>query len=158
MTTAIATPALAAELHANIERRKGEIQSSIASYQRYIEGKQAELALVEQRFIEVFGLKAQLEAAGFKPEYDHWSECLRVDIEQKQLTAVYGVLGRLDGSKAEKDIVDSAKRLVKVTLAPVNHPSVRVSYVTKLPRRGGKCRIVTVRQKARSEKQLVCEV
>jgi len=157
-TTAIVPTALATELSYHVERRLKELQSSVESYQRYIEGKRTEMAGLEAAFIETFGLKARLEAAGFKPHYDQWNECLRLTIDQKQLTAVYKVVGRVNGGKVEKNIEDSKKRLVRVYLTPVNHPNVRIDYVTKLPKRGAKCKIVTVRHKARVEKQLVCTV
>ena len=156
-TNAIVPTALANEISENVERKLSSLRESIESYQRYIANKVEDMKKVEAQFIEVFAVKARLEAAGFKPAYSWWTEGLRLDIDQKQLTAAYEVLGRFDGRGAEKDIVDSRKRLVKVTLTSVKHPFVAVSYVTKLPKRGAKCRIETVRVKARTEKRLVCE-
>lgn len=157
-TTAIVSETLAQDITAEVERRQRELQDSIRRYEEYIANKREEMTKVEGKLIEVFGVKARLEAAGFQVTYDRWSECLRVTIEQKQLTALYQVVGRFDGRNAEKEIEDSRKRLVRVRLTPVKYPFVSVSYVMKLPKRGAKCRIETVKVKARTEKRLVCEM
>jgi hypothetical protein len=64
----------------------------------------------------MFEVKARLEAAGFQPRIESWSDTLRVTIEKDQLTAIYGVVGRFDGKNAVKDIEESRKRLVRVTV------------------------------------------
>jgi hypothetical protein len=54
----------------------------------------------------------------------------------------------------EKDLADAKKKLVAITLRPVNYPTVRIRYTRKLPKTA-KCRIVTHRSIYRS---LVCDV
>jgi hypothetical protein len=157
MTTAIATPDLAREISEEVERRKKDLTTSIECYRGYIARKEQQLTEVEGKVIEMFEVKAQLEAAGFQARIESWTDSLKVSIEKDQLTAIYGVVGRFDGKNAIKDIENSSKRLVRVTLTPVKYPFVSVSYITKLPKRGAKCRIETVKVKARTEKRLICE-
>ena len=54
----------------------------------------------------------------------------------------------------EKDLADAKKKLVSITLRPVNYPTVRIRYTRKLPKTA-KCRIVRHRS---SYTTLVCEV
>jgi hypothetical protein len=158
VTNAIITAAQAAELSEAVEQKRRDLLGTIQAYERYIADKRKQLDEVEARCVGVFEVKARLEAAGFRPRYDSWGEVLRVDVEREQLTDLYRVLGRFDGKNAERDIEDARRRLIRVQLTPVNYKFVSVSYVTKLPRKGAKCRIETVKVKASTRKQLVCEV
>lgn len=158
MTTTLTTLAVATAISERVTDRTNEINDTIRRYEGYIAAEREQLTKVESEVIELFEVKVRLEAAGFSPTISSWNNTLRLEIDKKQLTAAYGILGRFDGRNAVKEIEDPAKRLVRVILTPVKFPLVSVSYVAKLPRRGGRCRIETVRVKARTEKRLVCEM
>ena len=75
---------------------------------------------------------------------------------RKLAKAVRGIRKALDCQVKldEKDLADAKKKLVSITLRPVNFPTVRIRYTRKLPKTA-KCRIVTHRSVYRS---LVCDV
>ncbi len=153
--TAIVTDEVAAEITARVNTKKGDIESSIARYERYIENEREKLNQVEDATTNFFAVRARLQAAGFDVKVSSWNESLEVNVDRTQLTEVYKLIGRLNGEYAAKEIVDSRKRLIRVSLPSVRHPFVNVVYQTKLAK-GAKCKIETVKYKARTEKVLVC--
>ena len=60
-----------------------------------------------------------------------------------------------------KDIEDGRKRLVQVTMAPAKYPNIRIEFTERLPKAGGKCKIVKCggkRVRERVSYHLECEV
>ncbi len=155
-TPAILTADAAREITARVNTKRADVESSIARYERYIANEREKLTRVEDETTNFFAVKARLQAAGFAVRASTWAETLEVNVDRTQLTEVYKLIGRLNGEHASKEIVDPRKRLIRVTLPSVRHPFVSVVYQTKLPR-GAKCKIETVKYKARTEKFLVCE-
>lgn len=62
------------------------------------------------------------------------------------------VLGRME--VADKDVLNAKEKTIRITLKPVDYPTVKVRYEQKLPK-GGKCKIVRSRS---SYASLMCEV
>jgi hypothetical protein len=110
-----------------------------------------------QSIDQTYQAAALLDAAGFEvPTFTNWNnDGFHLEVEQRDLPRVYRALGRL--KLAGKDLADCKKRLIKIALRPVDYPSIVIRYQTKLPRKA-KCKIVTVREKARRYKSLVCDV
>ncbi len=155
-TQSVVTNDVAKAIADRVSAKKSELENSIAAYERYITEKRKAIENLEEQTTNFFGVKAQLEANGFEVKVCTWTDRLTVNIDKKQLTDVYKVIGRLNGESANKEIVDSRKRLIRVSLRAVKHPFVNVTYQTKLAK-GAKCKIETVKYKARTEKVLTCE-
>ncbi len=153
---AIVSNEVAAEITARVNTKKADIESAIARYERYIESERVKLTKVEEATTNFFAVKARLQAASFDVKVSTWAETLEVSVDRTQLTEVYKLIGRLNGEYASKEIVDPRNRLIRVSLPSVRHPFVSVVYQTKLPK-NAKCKIETIKYKARTEKILVCE-
>lgn len=147
-----------------IESARQSIGELIASYERHIARLRTKLDAVPAQVAAIFEVKETLAQAGFTAYYGSWSRTLELDVTEDQLPEVYAAVGRLDGSQLSKELVDPAKRIVRITMPCVAHPFLTVSYKKQLPAANSKigksmkCKIVTVREPARVVKQLVCDV
>ena len=104
---------------------------------------------------QTFQGAALLSGAGFTVEaiYKYNWNSLYVTVEKDDLKRVHEAVGRL--KLYGKQLRDCKKRLIEVTLQSVHYPTIKIQYVTKLPKQA-KCKIVTQREKARTYKTLVC--
>jgi hypothetical protein len=132
---------------------RDRVARKLASHIEYDKDRRAELAALPARILAAHALVARLHAAGFHQAHVYYDEEVRVDVTQKDLTKLYHVVGRLKA--AGTDLVDARKRLMRVSLACVAHPTLAVSYERKLPKTGAKCKIV--REKT-TRVYLSCEV
>lgn len=155
-TTVPVLPAVAAAIDERVRRRRADIEQTLASYRRSIEAELAQLSEVEAKVLQLFAVKARLEAAGLPCKVRNWSDHIEVETTKDRLVDVYRAVGRLDGRNKSVDLVNPRKRLVRVTLAAVAYPFVTVTYQTHLPA-GARCRIEATKTKARTEHRLVCE-
>lgn len=142
-----------------IETRLHEIQASINTYRHYIREKEDALTRVEDETRRLFAVAEQLKAAGFEYRIGSYTDSIYLNVEEKQLTAVYKVLGRL--KLDQKSVEDGKNRILRIDLVSVKHPFVYISYLKKLPRPNGKkqpkCKIVRERQRASVSYNLVCD-
>lgn len=149
---------------AAVETARKSVTELIASYERHIARQRELLDKLPAQVAAIFEVKETLAQAGFTATYGSWSRTLELDVTEDQLPEVYAAVGRLDGSQLSKELVDPAKRIVRITMPCVAHPFLTVSYKKQLPTANSKigkslkCKIVTVREPARVVKQLVCDV
>ncbi len=124
--------------------------------QQYTEAlEKAEEATAEkvEKWVEALFL---LKRAGFKTRTTTYGLDIVVDVKEKRLADAARVLGHLDETTIDKEVVDGAKRLVRVSISPARYKFVTVRYVRKL-KVGDQCRMVTTEVPARVEYALVCD-
>lgn len=143
------------EFVAACKHERERVNENIRYVQERISTLTSLLNNVEERLRPRYELAAVLRAAGFNPDASEWSDYVFLDVEQKDLRAVYRVTGRL--RKEYTDLKDARKRLVEVCLSSVKYPCLRLKYVRKL-KKGDPCQLVRERIKARTEVRLVCSV
>jgi hypothetical protein len=102
---------------------------------------------------------ARLKAAGFEAESGSWWAPFEMT-SARRLTAVYRAVGRLDGSKAEKELVKDADGhvvpgRVLVSMPCVAFPLLTVSFERRLTHKDP-CRVEEVVEPARVTHKLVC--
>jgi hypothetical protein len=131
------------------------LDNNISHLRERIATYTAQFNTIKERLRPRFELSAALRAAGFSPDCSKWSDYVFLNVEQKDLTAVYRVTGRL--KKECTDLVDSKKKVIEVTLTAAKWPCLRVKYRRKL-KKTDPCQIVRERVKARTEVRLVCPV
>lgn len=96
-----------------------------------------------------------LRKAGFKPKVDDYYLKLYVHTTQDRLKEVYKAIGKLDPRTIDKDLLDGAKGLVKVSLYSEKFPMVKVLFKRKLGPKDP-CKVVTIDVPAKKEFRLVC--
>lgn len=156
------TTTLADKVRDRLEDRRRDAEEYISTLLRRVGEERERLEHLEARLTEYFTVRDALEAAGFEVRGWWGSEDLEVRTTQDRLPDVYRVVGRLDGRRAHKDLLDrpadapaDAPDRVRVTLACVRHPFVTVAYERDL-KPGDPCRVVEVEVPARVERQLLC--
>ena len=133
-----------------------DIQGDIRTYAQFLQERTEALAkvdeTVEQEAAQFAGAVAKLRAAKVKFLVSYgWR--LEVETSKKGLMKVYKALGRLDGSKQTKEILNAEMKVVTVTLPAVAYPNVYVSFPHKLTDKD-KCHIETVTE---TRTRLVCK-
>jgi hypothetical protein len=125
------------------------------SYKDRIESAVRYLKENKEQIDQTYQGAALLSGASFtvEPIYKYNWNSIYVTVEKNDLKRVHDAIGRL--KLWQKQIRDCKKRLIEVTLQSVVYPTIKIQYVTKLPRKA-KCKIVAVREKARTYKTLVC--
>jgi hypothetical protein len=147
---------VARKLADRLAYKRNDIRGDIKTYAQFLHEQTEALGLVEETVGQEAALFAEavakLRAARVKFTVSYgWR--LEVETTKKSLKKVYEALGRLDGSKQGKEILDAGKKLVKVTLPVVAYPEVYVSFPHKLTE-SDKCRIETVTE---TRTRLVCK-
>lgn len=116
------------------------------------------LASLDEALIEaantIEGLKKLQDAGLAKNEQlsDFNYNWLHIHVDRKELPKVHKAIGKV--TVVCKDVADSRKKLLDVTLRSEKYPGIRIIYRTKLPK-GSKCQIVRTR---RTRTALVCSI
>lgn len=146
---------VARKLADRLAYKRNDIAGDIRTYAQFLADRTEALAkvedVVEQEAAQFADAVAKLRAARVKFIASYgWR--LEVETTKKGLMKVYKALGRLDGSKQGKEILDADKNLIKVTLPAAAYPCVHVSFPHKLTATD-RCRIETVQE---TRTRLVC--
>lgn len=141
--TAEAIKAVEAQVEEEVKRLRERIEKSEEEKQKKIDRIKRNLEAIEK-----------LQAAGFDYQaQSQWEiRSVHIKVDVKDLPRVYKAIGRV--TVYGKDLVDSRKKLVEVTLHSETYPGLRIKYTKKM-KKGSKCKIVRER---RTETRLVCDI